>query len=151
MIMKKLILFAGLLSLLLSCSKLEYTVYDQPFVYFDEAAVVNVDAGGKVLRTYNLRLSAGTQTEAVTIQISSSVGDGLKEGVDFTIESSPTVTFAPGIYRMPFRIQWLRNDIDLTKDNSLVLKIESCDRSDVVLGIPGPAGYGRSVKFIKFK
>lgn len=136
---------------LLSCTELDYPTFDQPFVYFDGAATVNVDATGKVLRTYNLKLSAKTQTEPVNLKLSYSVGDGLKEGVDFEILTSDRISFLAGIYSMPVRVQWLRHSLDEAKDNTLTISIESCDREDVIIGIPGPAGRGRSIKFVKFQ
>ncbi len=134
-----------------ACSDLEFIEYDNPFVYFDGAAAVSVDASGQVLRTYNLKLSAKAQTEPVKVKLSYTVGDGLKEGVDYSIVTSDNISFLPGIYTMPVRIQWLRNSLDESKDNTLTVRIESCDREDVTLGIPGPAENGRSIKFTKFQ
>lgn len=148
--MKRIILIA-ITCIIASCGKYEYPVFDQFYVSFVGATSYNIDPDAMVLNTYNIRLCAPVQKENVDIQLSVEAGEGLKEGVDYKLVSKTQLSFLPGVYSIPFRIQWLRNDIDESKDCTLTVSISSCSLDGVLLGIPGPDARGRKITISKTK
>ena len=89
--------------------------------------------------TYNVYMSTPATNETVTVTYEVIAGDGLKEGVDYKLlNKENSLTFLPGIYDMPIRIQWMSHAVDPTKDNTLKIKLVSNDKG-YAIGLPGPA------------
>lgn len=132
--------------LMASCRQ-EYTVFDNPYSYivldgdllYGESSTIPSNVNN-VVRTYNVYLSSKAFETPITISYDITVGDGLKEGVDFEIVSKErTLQFLPGIYSMPVRIKYLRNTLDKTKDNTITISLVSSSEARVNLGFPGDA------------
>ena len=88
--------------------------------------------------TYNVYLSSPASTETVTVTYEIEVGDGLQDGRDYKIlTEGNTLTFLPGIYDMPIRVQWYPNPVDPEKDNSITIRLISNDKG-YDIGLPGP-------------
>ena len=75
----------------------------------------------------------------LTVEYEVIPGDGLKEGVDYKLTAERTVTFPKNVYRMPLRIQYMRHEVDPTKDNTLTTRLKSCSDPSIILGYPGPS------------
>jgi len=140
---KKTIHILAFLSLLLftSCGLEENPVYDLKFIHImvNESSSVNVSEKANMIGTYNVYLSAPASNETVTVTYEIIVGEGLKEGVDYKLlNKDDKLTFLPGIYDMPIRIQWIANPVDRTKDNTIKIRLISNDKG-YSIGLPGPA------------
>lgn len=131
----------GILLLFNSCGLDENPAYDLKFIHImvNESSTVNVSHRANTIGSYNVYLSAPASNETVTVTYEIIVGDGLKEGVDYKLMSNDnTLTFLPGIYDMPIRIQWMANPVDSSKDNTIKIKLISNDKG-YTIGLPGPA------------
>lgn len=146
--------FAALV--LCGCHKLEYKVYDNPYVYIIEegdksqveTSTVSEDADNLV-KTYRILLSSKAVDESITVGYDIIVGNGLTEGIDYEfITKGSSVSFLPGIYSIPIRIRFLKNAVDRTKDNSITISITSVS-ADIGMGVPGPAHRNRFHKVTK--
>jgi hypothetical protein len=139
---KKIICVLGTLLLLFtSCGLDENPLYDLKFIHImvNESSTVRVSVKANMIATYSVYLSAPASTETVTVTYEIIVGDGLKEGVDYKLlNSNNTLTFLPGIYDMPIRIQWIANPVDTSKDNTIKIKLISNDKG-YAIGLPGSA------------
>lgn len=126
---------------LVSCEMVDMPVYDNPFVYISTSGgtseeVVSSEADN--VNTYYIYLSAKKLDSPLNVYYEIVTGDGLKEGVDYELVSNKSsVTFLPGIYRMPLRIKWKPNIVDDKADNSFVIRLTGNDK-DFTLGFPGP-------------
>lgn len=90
--------------------------------------------------TYYFSLVSEELKEPLTINFDLQVGDGLKEGKDFTLQTqSRTITFDPGVYKKPFRINYLSNPVDDSKDNTIKIVITSASDPSITIGYPGPS------------
>lgn len=147
----KRILFCIITALLLaSCGKYEYPLLKERFVYFAGASSYNIQADAKVLSTYNLRLCSPALKEDLKVELDIKVGDALKEGRDFEFKTESSLKFLPGVYTMPFRIQWLPNaSLDRSKDCTVTISIASCSDPSISLGMSGPAANGKEIKCSK--
>lgn len=137
----------------LSCNLEEYEPYDLKFIHIMDknASSTNVSSKANTISTYNVYLSApaSEMKETVNVQYEIIVGNGLKEGVDYKLlTEGKTLTFLPGIYDMPIRIQWISHPIDPTKDNTLKIVLVSNDKG-YALGLPGPAQNQKEFTIIK--
>jgi hypothetical protein len=124
-----------------SCGMNENPPYDLKFFHImvNEASSVNVSAKANMIGTYNVYMSTPATNETVTVTYEVIAGDGLKEGVDYKLlNKENSLTFLPGIYDMPIRIQWMSHAVDPTKDNTLKIKLVSNDKG-YAIGLPGPA------------
>ena len=139
--LKRNILFlCSLILLLTSCGLDELPEYDLKYIHImmNESSETTVSSKANTVGTYNIYLSAPASEETVTVTYEIIVGDGLKEGVDYKIiTQGSTLTFLPGIYDMPIRIQWFPNIIDPNKDNTIKIKLLSNDKG-YSIGLPGP-------------
>lgn len=141
--MKKLIyktLFGAIIVFFVSCGLDELPQYDLKFIHImqNEASSTTVSALARRVDTYNVYLSAPASEESVVVTYEIIVGDGLSAGVDYNIVTQGnTLTFLPGIYDMPVRIQWLPNSVDPAKDNTIKIKLISNDKG-YDIGFPGP-------------
>lgn len=136
--------YAILAALLLVSCKPEYAVYDNPFVYVksdsdagqSETSTVSSNANN-LTRTYNICLSSKTPSGPVTVSYEIIVGDGIREGIDYTLATTgSSVKMVPGVYMMPIRVTWLRNKVDPARDNSLTIRITGVS-PDMQIGFPG--------------
>lgn len=122
--------------------------YDVPFVYLTDnygGIAATMDSEAKYTATYYVRLSSKKRTEDLSIYYGVFTGDGLVEGVDYTLnESTPSpLVFAPDVYEMEIKINWLRHELDYEKDNTLHLTLDSISDSSVTLGRPGFSQLGK--------
>ena len=139
--MKKIILqILVVIITLTSCNKEEITVFDEPFVHinFNDISIANINSNRKDIVSYYIYLSSKPLDKDMLLDYSIIIGDGLKEGVDFKILTTEyPLVFPIGIYRRPIQIQWLDNNLDATKDNTLKIKLES-NNLNINIGFPGP-------------
>lgn len=134
-----------------SCGLDENPGYDLKFFHImvNESSSVTVSAKANTISTYNIYFSTPATDETVTLTYEVFAGDGLKEGVDFRlINDENNITFLPGIYDMPVRIQWIAHPVDPTKDNSLKIRLISNDKG-YSIGFPGPARYQSELTITK--
>ena len=141
-----------------SCEKHEEIYFDSPFVSIaDENGgtkmTVSKDGNNLVTVVYiTLSASAEKFSSPIDIEYELLAGDGLKENVDFKLQSTTKspITFVPGIYTMPVRIQWFRNaDFDPSKDNTLTITLSGSSLEGMTLGYPGPDSRKKSYIFTK--
>jgi hypothetical protein len=139
--MKKILLqILVVITTLTSCNKDEITVFDEPFVHinFNDISIANINSNRKDIVSYYIYLSSKPLDKDMLLDYSIIIGDGLKEGVDFKILTTEyPLVFPIGIYRRPIQIQWLDNNLDATKDNTLKIKLDS-NNLNINIGFPGP-------------
>ena len=140
-----LLVAAALSSCLLSCS-------DRPDRMFRDFFVSVADENGSqtsrilsssnnTVVTYYFQLVSEERTEPLTVDFEVRIGDGLSLGTDFTFQNDiRSITFEPGVYKKPFRINYLRHEIDPAKDNTITIEIVSASDPSIILGYPGPGG-----------
>jgi len=145
----------GICAVLLSggCTE-EDKPYDVPFVYLTDqfgGTAATMDSEAKYTSTYYVRLSSKKRTEDLSVYYEVFSGDGLQEGIDYTLDdSTPSpLAFPPDVYEMQVRVNWLRHVLDEEKDNSLHLLLESTSDKAVTIGRPGPAGLGKEYVITK--
>lgn len=123
-----------------SCGLDELPPYDLKFVHImmNESSSTTVSSKATMVGTYNVYLSAPASNETVTVTYEIEAGDGLQDGKDYKIlTEGNTLTFLPGIYDMPIRVQWYPNPVDPEKDNSITIRLISNDKG-YNIGLPGP-------------
>ena len=149
----KLTLLFAAAALLTGCVKNELPLFDEPFVYLETStgsdnAVVGADM--RVTVTYYIAISCPAFTEPVGVNFTVTCGDGLAEGVDYEVVTpGNTVSFLPGIWRMPVRIQWKDHAIDESKDNTVTIAITGTSPGTFTIGFPGPAAKGSKLVITK--
>ena len=131
---------------------------DKPFVYIqDEAGGSKMDIsaqGNNILSDLRVYLSCKRFTEPILVHYDVIVGDGLKEGVDFVIQptTKSPLTFKPGTYDLPVRIQWKKSEnFDATKDNTVTIALKEVESNigEFYLGLLGPDHLRSSYVFTK--
>ena len=139
--------------LMAGCAKNPLPLFDEPFVYIETstgADVTVVGADSKATSTYYVRLSCPAFTEPKEVSYDIICGDGLTEGVDYTVlTSGRVISFLPGIWKMPVRIQWKDHAIDESKDNTLTIALTGTQPDTFTLGYPGPAAKGSKLVITK--
>ncbi len=133
-----------------SCTINDPIIFDNDFVHIvDESrattSTINSQSNA-LLKTYYVTLVASSG-EAVNVDYTITVGDGLTENVDFKLiqgDYNGKLSFANGVYERKLRIEWLRNNIDPTADNRVIIEITGCDNNNVSIGRPGPDSYGKT-------
>ncbi len=144
--------FVFLVSLsMLSCDKEMHAPYDNPFFYIhvNQASSINVQSTRNETVDYKIYFSTKMQYEPITLNYEIVVGNGLQEGADFEVLSNKnSIVFKPGFFEMPVTIKWKSNPIDVTKDNSLTIKLLSNDKK-IGVGLPGPDKNQSQLKIIK--
>ena len=138
---KTLVLLIFIAFVATSCSN-DKEPFDQPFVYITDDASgssAKIDSEGTFVATYSIYLSSKAQHKDVVVEYDIIVGDGLIKDKDYKLISSTSspVTFSPGIYVRPIRIEWLKNKVDVNKDNTFKIVLRSCSNGST-LGFPGP-------------
>ena len=139
--MKKNILLITLSAVLaLSCTK-DLPVYDTPFFYIatqDGASTAVVGSDVENVNTYYVTMSSVSRSGNAVVDFSVTSGSGLKEGLDYEVVTQGTsLTFLPGIYRMPVRIRWKEHVLDDSADNTLTIALTG-GTDGFCLGMPGP-------------
>ena len=146
-----LLLFAALV--VAGCAKNELPLFDEPFVYLEtssgsDSAVVGADM--KAVVTYYIGISCSAFTDPINVSFAVTCGDGLKEGIDYEVlTTGGSVSFLPGIWRMPVRIRWQEHAIDESKDNTVVISLTGTNPDVFTLGFPGPAAKGSKLVITK--
>lgn len=144
-----------LLSGMLACDRNRPVVFDGAFVHVsDERGFTSSEVSWESnanLVTYYVNLVCPGDFGEVTVDYELVVGNGLEEGVDFKHIASTAgpLSFPSGVYRRPVRIEWLRHEIDPSRDNSVRIRLTGCDHPKVMLGKPGPDRLGREYMITK--
>ena len=137
---KNILLIALSAVLALSCTK-DLPVYDTPFFYIatqDGASTAVVGSDVENVNTYYVTMSSVSRDGNAVVDFAVIPGDGLKEGVDYeVVTQGTTLTFLPGIYRMPLRIRWKEHVLDDSADNTLTIALTG-GTDGFCLGMPGP-------------
>ena len=132
-------LFPALLAT--ACEMVDMPVFDTPFVYIaTSAGADNAIVGSDVdnVNTYFIYLSSESLTEELKVDFSVTAGSGLTAGIDYELlAAGGTVSFLPGIYRVPVRIRWKPREVEDAADNTLVIRLTG-NSKDFTLGFPGP-------------
>ena len=150
--MKQILYIFTLLAFALSCRVHNMPLYDTPFVYLmtengSNKATVGSDVDN--VNVYYMVLSSASLSQNLVVDYKVLVGEGLKEGVDFSMETKGnSITFLPGIHKMPLRIKWMPNTLDENKDNTLRLTLTGANMS-VHLGLPGPDALNKELIITK--
>lgn len=142
-----------------ACEKHQEVFFDTPFVSISDetgtsSSMTIKKTADNMLTSLrvDLSISSARFTEDVTVEYEVIAGDGLREGVDYVIQSttqSPLV-FEKGNYTLPVRLLWKYNpDFDPDKDNSLVIRLSGSSMEDLTLGYPGPAAIKSKFTFTK--
>lgn len=141
--------FLASLALLCACERHTEVFFDTPFVRIEEAnggSSMDIDPTlDNVLTEIRVIVSASKNyfTAPIQVEYEVIVGNGLKEGTDFKIQSShrSPLTFDPGTYSLPIRVIWYKSAaFDPSKDNTLTLRLTSTSVPEMLLGVPGPDG-----------
>lgn len=141
---------ALLLCVLPSCNKLE--TFSDFFIAFDssKSSTTQVDEEGEWTGSYVVHFTGEQPEDAIIVTYSVSCGDGLTEGVDFSMATtSRRITFLPGVYEQTIKVNWLPHYIDVSKDNTVTITLESAD-GDVKVGYPGPDQLNKSITIKKY-
>lgn len=143
--MKK-ILFAIIpaLALLCSCEDRLNIVFEDYYVCIkDETESASSTVKSSVdnyVATYYISLVSPILDSPLTVNYEIVVGDGLKEHVDYELQSDKNyVTIARGIWKMPVRIKYMQNPVDETKDNTITIRLTGCSDKSINIGYPGPS------------
>lgn len=143
---KAIILILAATALLSGCRKAPDPIFHDYYVCIKNEAgagssIVN-EHSNQFIDTYYVYLVSAILDTPLTVNYEIIPGDGLKEGVDYELLSQKkSVTIARGISKAPIRINFLRHDIDPTKDNTITIQLTDCDNSKVSIGYPGPKHY----------
>lgn len=131
---------SAVLFILTGCTP-ELEPLDSPFVYIKDsngASSMNVDADANNLTTSVYLFTCSRKIEEpFDVSFKVTVGDGLKEGVDFRIKQGleGAITFQQGIIKMPIHVVWMKNpNFDPEKDNTLRIEITGCTHPDFTIG-----------------
>lgn len=140
--------FSVSLFFVLSCSINDPIYFNDRFIHIEDeyggsSSVINWESNN-LIKEYSLVYVSSVLSD-INVKYEIIVGDGLRENVDFQLikgEIEGDVTLYKGIYKSAIRIKWLKSPLDETKDNSVTIKLISCDDKDVMLGRPGPDARG---------
>ena len=138
---------------LAGCAKNELPLFDEPFVYVETSTGSDVSVVGadmKATVTYYIGISCPAFTDPIVVNFAVTCGSGVAEGVDYDVVTpGGAVTFLPGIWRMPVRIQWKDHAIDESKDNTVTIAITGTSPGTFTIGFPGPAAKGSKLVITK--
>lgn len=157
-ILFRIVLLSAVCTLIGACDKHTEVLFDTPFVSISDeqrgssTQYISKDANNLLSPLWvDINVSSNRFTEDISIEYEIIVGDGLKEGEDFVIQSttrSPLV-FKKGTYNMPIRILWKKTPFDPEKNNTLEIKLVSSSLEDMLIGYPGPSRKRSTFTFIK--
>ena len=143
----KIIFFSlAVLFLLASCAE-EKEPFDSPFVYLTDrfgGISASMDSEARYTATYYVRLSSKQRTEKLDVNYKFVAGDGLQEGLDYTLPESNVnpIVFEPGVYEKTIQISWLPKKLDGSKNNTLKIVLVSASDPSVTVGRIGPDKLG---------
>lgn len=142
--MKKILAILCCIVATVSCKKLEYKVFDHPYIYIvaagDQLRLENstVSYRGSREMSYIFYMSTKAIDYPVTLHYAITVGEGLQNGVDFLLENlEGDYVFNPGEYEKTLVIPFKSHTLSSTTDNTLTISITSVDPV-MEIGIPGP-------------
>jgi len=96
-------------------------------------------SSNNLVMTYYFQLVSEKRDTPLKVDFDIIVGDGLTEGVDYVLQRDiRSIEFEPGVYKKPFRINYLSHAVDPSKDNTITIKITGVSDSGVRIGYPGP-------------
>ena len=128
--------------------------FDPPhFVCFmpEESSSTIVNAQGSFEGSYKVHLSTVKPDDTIIVKWSIIPGSGMQEGVDFIYEGKDkNLMFYSGVYDRDIKIKWLKHDIDPNKDNTVTLRLESCNDPSILIGMPGPSQKNRQIVINKY-
>lgn len=139
-----------LLFLVASC-KDEFKPYNHPYFHImvGEKSTVEVLSDRKDRVDYKVYLSSELHFDPIDVQYQITIGNGLKEGVDFDlITKGNSLTFPAGIFERPITIQWKESVLDPTKDNRIIIRLIS-NSKNYTMGLPGPDELQRQLVITK--
>lgn len=148
--MKKIILTILAALTVCSCKDNLHIVFSDYFVCIKDenggaSSYVSSDTEG--VYTYYVNLISPTRSEKLVVDYEIISGDGLEKGADYvTVSESSQVVFAPGINRIPVRIDFMKKKVDENKDNTITIRLKSTSDNSVRIGYPGP-----DAKFSEYK
>jgi len=130
--------------LLCSCEDRLNIVFEDYYVCIKDetdSAVSTVKSSvDNYVATYYVGLVSPILDSPLTVNYEIIVGDGLKEHVDYELQSDKKyVTIARGIWKMPIRIKYLKHTVDETKDNTITIRLTGCSDESINVGYPGPS------------
>lgn len=151
--LKNILLLALLPLAAASCHINDFKEFTDYYIAFDpgNSSSTVINEAGSVVGQYMIHFCTVKRDDTVGVEVEVTPGDGLTEGVDYKVVSSPSVKFVPGVYDKAFIIEWLPHALDSSKDNSLTLTLHSCTDSGIILGVPGPSHKDISIKISKTK
>ena len=103
-----------------------------------------MDSKARYTATYFMKLSSKLRTGNLEVQYKVVPGDGLQEGVDYSLTetNSNPIVFEPGVYEKTIQINWLPNNLNNTKDNTVRIILVSSNDPSVNIGRLGPDKLG---------
>lgn len=136
-----------------SCHINDFKEFSDYYIAFDpgNSSPMSINEAGSVVGQYTIHFCTVKRDDTVGVEVEVTPGDGLTEGIDYKVVSSPSVKFVPGVYDRTFVIEWLPHTIDPSKDNSLTLTLHSCTDEGIILGVPGPSHKDISIRINKTK
>ena len=148
------LLFSTLMLLLLSACAEEEKAFDAPFVYLTDkfgGISATMDSKARFTATYSVKLSSKLRTGNLEVQYKVVPGDGLQEGVDYSLPeaNSNPIVFEPGVYEKTIQINWLPNNLNNTKNNTVRIILGSCSDPSVTIGRIGPDKLGSQYTITK--
>ena len=146
--------FFTLMLLLLSACAEEEKAFDAPFVYLTDkfgGISATMDSKARFTATYYVRLSSKLRTENLEVHYKIVPGDGLQEGVDYSlaVANSNPIVFETGVYEKTIQINWLPNSLNNTKNNTVRIVLESSNDPSVTIGRIGPDKFGSQYTITK--
>lgn len=97
-------------------------------------------SSNNLVMTYYFQLVSEQRSTPLKVDFEVIVGDGLTKGVDYELQRDiRSIEFEPGVYKKPFRINFLSHAVDASKDNTITIRITGVSDSDVTIGYPGPS------------
>lgn len=138
--MNKIVSVVFIASVLISCSKDAFPLFDEPFVHImqNDLAAVEVSTSRRDVVQYYIYFSPANIHSELRVEYTITAGDGLQEGRDYEIitQENP-LAFPPGITQRPIQIRWIDHAVDPDKDNTLRITLTGVNL-DVNIGLPGP-------------
>ena len=108
-------------------------------------------SSNNLVMTYYFQLVSEKRDTPLKVDFDIIVGDGLTQGVDYVLQRDiRSIEFEPGVYKKPFRINYLSHAVDPSKDNTITIKITGVSDSGVRIGYPGPNAKFSSHKIEKY-
>lgn len=142
---KHTILFIGVVSLLLlgaACNKDNIEDFDEAYVHvmLNESNTATINSNRRDVVPYYIYYSSPATTDNLEVTYRIEPGNGLQENRDYQIITNENpLLFPSGIYQRPIQIRWMERELDEALDNTLKIIIESTNKDNVAIGLPGPA------------